>query len=545
LEVLSIILRKAGRHTRRVSRLWKLVYGPLDCGIELRGISSKEDIDRVLAQDPHRFHHTTSLVLIGDEADSQPGQAAEITAAVPAAFPALRSIHLPHTVTPADLQALQPLSPTLTALILPEISPLLPHVSSMLQLTSLRSITFCCLSKDIPRVPEALEALSRLPHLQQLAHAPFNDYQDHSASLLIPSLRNLDLTHLNLDEICLSDWDSSSTDALRTAMPHLSALTLLLDFNGEPADGLPASDPCSNHSVMAALAQRAALRSLSMELVHLSQEHHNLGSLSALRLSELHVSAEGEGWDDRNDSSKLDAVLAAMAVQRSLTSLSIRPGVAAAELSQAAVQSLSTFATSLQKLHLDALVDEDGTFFDVLATMSQLKHFAFDPAAHFDPAVIDASWQQASMHLTALEVLEITTGCPHMMRAAVDHVARLTNLRELALHGAWHASLGAAMYQIVSLERSLTRLSLGSRLALMVPDLSGILTRMTGLKRLELDGHRLVEDPRLPECVLPLPPALRVLQLHGGGNLAEEFRARLRVAADMQDCSVRVGAVWL
>jgi hypothetical protein len=527
-EVQSVILRKAGRHTRRVARPWRHSYGPLDCGITLRGIRSKGDIDLLLTRDPRRFHHATSLVLTvdRDDASGQPDQSTEVTETVPAAFPKLRSLHLLSTrVTPAGLQALQPLTPTLTSLVLPGIDPLLPHVPGILQLSALRSLTFSCAQGDIPRLPEAVEAFSRLPQLQQLCLRP-GIWQELRASALMPSLRNLGLTHLSLDGIWLCDWDSAATDALRAALPRLAAATLLLDFD---------DDPFANPPVMAALAQKTALTTLSLDLMCFAPEHHSLGGLSALRLGELQVSGEGDAEVDPSAVAKLDAVLEAMAVQRSLTSLGIGP--VSPELSAAGLQSVRTFAGRLQKLSLAGVyLAPDSEFLHVLATMTRLTRLVFSSMC---PAPAGSGgWEAASRQLAALEVLEIKNDDGETIRAALQHLSGLISLRALRLHGGDGSDMDVAFYQVVSQKHSLTRLAL-SVLGLSAPALGGVLCRMTALQRLALDAR-----PDLRYCgrlhlhLLPLPPALRALHLSGiDGDLPAEGRAALQAAAALQDCT--------
>jgi hypothetical protein len=62
--VSSSVLQKAGRDTREVSSDWKELYGPLTCGLHVDVKNSgDDDIDSMLAKDPARFHHISSLVL--------------------------------------------------------------------------------------------------------------------------------------------------------------------------------------------------------------------------------------------------------------------------------------------------------------------------------------------------------------------------------------------------------------------------------------------------------------------------------------------------
>jgi hypothetical protein len=93
IEVFTSVLLKAGRHLREVCALWKELHGPLTCGLCVDADNSTEDdIDRMLAQDPTRFHHISALVC----RERVPLRT------VPQAFPNLRSLSLGDSTIPKD-----------------------------------------------------------------------------------------------------------------------------------------------------------------------------------------------------------------------------------------------------------------------------------------------------------------------------------------------------------------------------------------------------------------------------------------------------------
>jgi hypothetical protein len=66
---------------------------------------------------------------------------------------------------------------------------------------------------------------------------------------------------------------------------------------------------------------------------------------------------------------------------------------------------------------------------------------------------------------------------------------------------------------------------------------------LTALQQLELVS---VDEPQracLDQCLLPLPPALRMLRVACDCEPPAGVQAALQAAADQQDCTLRLGAV--
>jgi hypothetical protein len=480
-DVQMAIIRKAGRQARRVSRLLRDTHGPLSGGLRLA--SFQPDL---LAQDPHRFHHITALAFTDqgrhyeELLDYAPAHA---THDLPQAFPNLRSLQFARdsALTGDALAPLASLSSSLTALHLPWLhggETLLPALRSLQPLTALRSLSFfAAVAQHQGEVQEAVEAISRLPHLQQLqwlGGIPGLVDIEQEAIAAAPwflCLRNLDLTDLGMN-VGLGGWDADSIETLRTALPRLRGLTLVLNTAREP--GL------HNEAVMAALAQRTALTSLTLRLMNLCDwpSDHAMAPgltspLSALRLAELRVLP--------SYTRSLEATLAAMAVQRTLTSLAIDAAVdtaggvqtAMASLTADALRSLSTLAGSLAVLELTIHHLSDGhNVFEVLGGLS------------------------------------LQTMC--CVGSVTD-----TDL--------WH---------VVALKGSLTRLSLGVECGLTGPRLGAIVGQLTRLEWLELKDMEVLSDAFLHEYLLPLPRPLHTLRMSG------PVHPSLQAAADRQDCVV-------
>jgi hypothetical protein len=385
-----------------------------------------------------------------------------------------------------------------------------------------------------------MRALGRLPHLQQLHydHVPDLDNPDASnaitASSLLPSLRSLDLTDLHI-QTALSDWDYAASNTLRTAMPHLSALTIFHDFSGEPQE-VDASNPATNHCEMAALAQRTALWSLTLDLRWLSPQHHNLGSLSALQLRDLLVHADSE----LVETGRLDALMGAMAVQRTLTGLMIdgSDDTDTPELSDAGLDSLETLAGSLQRLYICAGVGVGGSrCFDVLARLSCLTKLEVVGCDAPDALACPQAVGQLSV-LTALRVLRVDADA-HMVKALLGCLAALSNLKQLGVFSYSPSAMDSDVLLGASLHRTLTHLGLCMGASLSGPGLQAILGDLTRIHHLELNNTPAdPEDPHLHKSLLPLPPTLRVLQCKPAGAAA---RAAIQAAADRQDCVLMFG----
>jgi hypothetical protein len=557
-ELQSTIYHKVGRHTRRVSRLWKQTYGPLDCGLQLQHINTKADIDRLLAQDPHRFHHITALLLKADTPFRDPIPT-DMIRSLPAAFPKLRSLDLSHkghaTVSAADLQPMTVLRSCLTSLALPNVSPFLPSIAHVMQLTSLRSLRLDCPVAYMSDAAQALQGLSTLPHLRQLRFGADRYKEYHPASPLLASLRCLDLTDLGL-HLALAAWDHKAIDALRTAMPQLTALTLCMALGGGEQGDHNAS-PAFNRGVMAALAQRTALRSLELDLEELPEELHNLHALSALQLNQLRVTAYPE------DAVKLGALLEALTTQQALTSLSLDEDQSrSATLSQRDVDHLSCIAGGLEEFSMCTAFDPEGGFFAVLATMQRLKKLALHGMGTH-PVLDEVDWHEvadALAALTTLEVLEVKHDGGEFVTGALWAMGELTNLRQLTLQDCkstesdeedeYEVDIEEAMWQLALRKHSLTRLALGVTGGLTAPTLCGVLGRMTALQHLEFlrnMGDVLQQPLILTELLQPLPPRLRMLEFHDCA-LPPLFRETvLKPMADLQECTVRVtsdGGWW-
>jgi hypothetical protein len=117
----------------------------------------------------------------------------------------------------------------------------------------------------------------------------------------------------------------------------------------------------------------------------------------------------------------------------------------------------------------------------------------------------------------------------------------LTNVRKLAIQCGqiWHdehLALDPEAWSLAAVKHSLTSLYLCVE-GLEGPDLGAILCRTTALQRLELGNAPLLEDPRLHLCLVPLPPALRVLHFHCEA-LPPEVLPGLRAAAKQQGCAL-------
>jgi hypothetical protein len=544
--VQSTIFRKAGRHTRQVAPLWKATYGPLDCSIHLDAITSQADIDTLLSRDPHRFHHVTSLWVSVDPPDGAEYQPIPpgVISTLPPAFPRLQSLEFANTyfgtVSAADLQPLVALSSCLTSLALPSVADVLPAIAVLLRLTALRSLSldwdFEGVYSDKFDAAEGMRELSRLPHLQQLQYPRVLGTFCPAAELL-RTLRTMDLTDLGL-YLYLYNWDEGAIGALRTALPRLTALTLITDFRFD--HGSYQQDPSSSCAVMAALAQRTALRSLTLELDGHPPERYHLGSLSALRLAELYLTAGGEHMES------LHVLLEAVAVQRTLTSLAINEDQwsGAAMLSGAGLRSLAALAPGLQRLALYAVADE-AALFGVLGAMSRLT--ALKLLHPLDGGGYDEGAVGQLSRLSSLEQLHVRFEASHLMRAALRSMAALTSVNHLDMQctnpGATeHPAAGFDAdhaWGVVSLRRSLTYLSLQVA-DITGPSLCGILGRMTALQHLVLRSMEVLSDPELHEYLLPLPPALRVLRLWPS-NLAPGVRAALQAAAERQGCALHAG----
>jgi hypothetical protein len=552
-DVQSTIYHKAGRHTREVGPHWRDTYGALSCGVQLEGITTKDDIENVLAFNPHRFHHTTALRLRTTRlpgAPFSPDFPAGVIRALPPAFPKLQSLQVSSLylgiVAADDLQSLTPLRSCLTSLALPEVAPILTAIAGMTCLTALRSLSFHWHPPlEGFDAAEGMRLLSYLPHLQQLHYPSHPSSSSCPAATLLPALRTMDLTDLGLN-LYLHGWDLAAIDALRTALPRLSALTLIMDFEGSFHD--PGPDPVSNHAVMAALAQRRALRSLSLDVQYLSEAGHHLGSLSALRLAELRVQAGGD------DAQKVEALLEAMAVQRTLTNLSInKERMDTVELSEAALRSLAALVPRMQRFALSVVVEHQAALFDVLGSMLQLtvlELFGHQAAGGGDeptPAAGDegegdrAACQLA--RLTALEELNVAFDASQLMRPVLQALPALTNLRQLGIgcnnEDDPPAALDPYMWNVTYVQRSLTHLALSMH-HLSGPTLAGILCRMTALQQLELSCMPVLMDPQLLQYLLPLPPTLRVLGVNLGA-LPPEVQAGLQAAALLQRGGLSVG----
>jgi hypothetical protein len=542
-DVQSTIYRKAGRHTRQVAPLWNDAYGPLDCGIRLDHVRNKADMEDLLARDPSRFSDVTALCFrtelpLGSAPDNL--HPADVISALPSAFPKLQALDVRSynggSVSAAGLRSLSTLSSCLTCLALPAVAPFLPAVAQLALLTSLRSLSFDWHNDNAgsPDLVQGMLALSGLPHLQLLQYPSQPSICSCPAADLLPVLRRMDLTDLGLN-LYLHSWDLDSVEALRTALPQLSALTLLLDFFGTFGNYGP--DPASTHAVVAALAQRTALRSLTLDVSDIFHEHHNLASLSALQLARLDVKADAEGGPCTG---KLEVLLAAMAVNSTLTSFAFNEGMPVfADLSQAALHSLAALAPGLRSFTLSAVLMDDAALLDVVGTMTRLT------ALHLEGGLVHIERKHAVeqlSRLTALQVLEICTRGFRLTQAAVQAINALPNLRDLSV-GCCDAPQevedklvdASCMWSLVSKQHTLTRLALSSA-GLTGPALGSIVGRMTALQHLELKHMAVITCPLLHKHLLPLPPALRMLRFRSR-CLVPEVSAALQAAAQQQGCA--------
>jgi hypothetical protein len=473
----SCILRKAGHHTRRACTRWRDSYGPLDWPVTLDTPHSRGAVKALQLQRPDHFNHTTSLHLqyliprtisgqvLPQEADiAQP----TITATdIPQSFPNLRALQFSkHAPLPAnDLLHLGPLATCLTALHLPFIRAMWPAATHLQLLTALRSLS---IQSDIHKYKEAhrmMQSICQLPRLQQLAWhgADKNAAVPPRAAACAPwftCLRTLDLTHLDL-HLTLSNWSPAAVETLRTAMPRLSALTLLMEFNSSQPQ------QASNSAVMAVLAQRTALTSLMLQLHYLRAENHNLQCLSALRLAKLQVTAAA------GDEGKLEALLEAMAVQRALTCLSITVDPTAdrsvwpasggvVELSDSGVASLVQLAGSLVELELGVhqTVTSDHLCWH-LAMLTRLTQLVFNAATfadtypgspRYDATGVIYGWSAELIHLTALSHLHSVHIVGDEQASLAREFARsclpyLRSLKDLKLAGHW--AIGDAVLNAV------------------------------------------------------------------------------------------------
>jgi hypothetical protein len=393
-DIQSTIYRKAGRHTRQVSPQWKEIYGPLDCGVSLDSITTKEDIDSLLSHDPHRFHHVTTLhmtIHAPDKYHHYPFPEGVISS-LPHAFPKLQSLEVSHSlftfVPVGEILSLTALRSCLTALVLPGVEPILPATDIICQLTSLRSLAFdwdrsCtgyCYDPIVNQADsvEAMRQLSRLPHLQRLLRYPGTDRMDGidcsgficPAAAILPVLGGMNLTDLGVN-MALVGWDRGAVNVLRTALPQLTALALSFHLGKDGRCGRRyADDSAWTHGVIRALAQRTGLRSLTLQLGAPTEDYQGLASLSALQLAELRVA-----WCWHGAEEYVPLLLEAMAVQGTLTSLAIRETRSfhhVAPLSEGALRSLAALAPALQRLAVSAVAGDAAAFFDVVGSMSRL-----------------------------------------------------------------------------------------------------------------------------------------------------------------------------
>jgi hypothetical protein len=523
-DVQAIIFRKAGRHSRLVCQLGRDAFGALDCGIQLDCIDTDDDVNQVLAGEPGRFEHVTALRFT---AEGLPGVVArqpppeDVFSRLLPAFPNLQSLEVAQSymteVVSSRLQALTSLRSCLTSLALPTVTArgMDNIMESLSQLTALRSLSFDC-----SFLGDALSALEpHLPHLVQLQcpcnEAGLNDYYAIEYCPALPPLKNL--TDLGV-HIHLSRWEDEAVAVLRTALTQLTALTLLLHFDHDEDD--------ENHAVMAALAQRTALKSLMMDVDYISRQGHNLSSLSALQLDQLHVIASSAEISTLEVTSKLEVLLEAMAVRKTLTSLTVSKHCydyadvlvePSAELREEGLLSLAALAPRLRRLSLCATIRDAAGLFNVVGSMPLLTALQLD-----DDATVytggDAGGEEAARQLstlTALEVLDLLLGARHLVRPALQALPSLTNLRALSVGCPTDQpadALDASVWHLTSLHRSLTHLGLGVR-DLAGPTLGGILRHMTALQQLELSNMEVVKDRRLQEYLQPLPRSLRVLNI--------------------------------
>jgi hypothetical protein len=558
------------------------MYGPLDGAITLDGIHTRQQLDALLAPDPTRLHHATSLSLTTrDPSLYEPAPTTlldpEFLAALPAAFPKLRSLTFSAAskVLEPELSILAPRSSFLTAITLPALAGGRLHAAaiSIQPFTNLIALAVDLgVVKVVNDLRQALAELACLPSLRDLAM--WGEHLDHDglaaehaclgcAAHWFSRLGSLTLTRLAV-HMPLHRWDHAAAQALATALPQLKALVISPDFQHASGDQQPA-DASARQPVLDALASRTGLTALQLNLGGLGAGASLRGCSKLLQLHELHVVAsngtEDAGHDPADPEGQLlQELLEAMAVHRTLTRLAVARAQwisVPVGVSGQGLHHLLSLSGSLEVLELAARLP--CSFVSSLVAMTRLSRLKFTNVS-FD-GVDFREWQRAAnehwpslSRLSNLQVLEVMDDRYELGKAFLLHASALTHLRELALgvnydDGAGHEMVcDADVWRISGLHRTLTRLTFEKIDGMEVtgPGLA-VVSRLTCLQHLAVNQLQRSTYERLHEYLLPLPPSLR--RLHAEHWAADagwevELHESLVAAAWRQDCAVRVGD-WL
>jgi hypothetical protein len=534
-DVLDIIARNAGRPARRACKMLHDAYGPLDCGLRLEDVTTAADITSLLTLHPQRLSHITALQLTAPPGHT--AYSADFLEAVARSFPQLGNLRFPSgaSMRGDHLSQLRPLAPSLTSLMLPPtVDSPSKAVASLLGLTSLHTLT-------LPGTFAVTSEVGRLSDLKQLQHL---DLQ-HRAGLLLapahvlPALRTLSgLTSLAIRPTMV-DFDHDSRDMLRTALPCLSALTLLVDvrFQHQGNNAPTASE------LVAALGHRTALTSLSLAISCTVLQPHGdgLGALSSLGLARLRL--EGSWLVD--ELLRGAAAAAHGGALSALTRLHLAACCGIPRKLRRVAPNLKAFSLS------NARVANSATCFQGNAqTWGQLTELRLVNVTVESPGEGHGGIGLGKM--SNLEVLEISNQCTMHIHPDIQEMRQLTRLRELSLRccdlpRCPHAVNDKDIRRSLLLLRQLTRLELGGLwkdpAASRVKAGQGlaVVRRLSRLKELRLCNLAVLTKPRLPRYLLPLPASLRRLELECGDELRSEVLAAVQAATDMQDCALRVG----
>jgi hypothetical protein len=556
---LQEVARRAGLPSRLLSKQMLEAYGPLLGGLRLQHLTASQLL-HILRHQGTRLVGITALELrsiipqqgVDVTAQSQQWQLQqqELTTAIAAAFPNLRSLDLvnepaleqrpseygdaPEVVGRCARQAvdaLQPLGSCLTALKLCVDDALdVAAPVALRPFTALRCLHISWLVEAAlpPKlVAEWLDTLACMPALAELDLLHASPRLFTNVSLWLPGLAWAapQLTSLRCcDAWC---WDVAALSVLQQGLTALKQLSFRLEV-----DSLD-DEPALLGSILGALARRKGLTSLALGCCVKGSE------LQQAVPAGLQVTAwELDTRECEEEEQTVHWLLGALAAQTALTRLRVALPEAsdAAHTTTTLYNSLRSMSPTLVVLEVECEYPtfDAARFMDSIAGQLQLKELALQYADMGDWPTKAIQQLTAMTHLQALKVV-----WSRIPGDVLRQLALLTQLRHLRLEddGSKDAShFSDASLALLQPLQQLTCLQLLCPGYITGPGVAA-LRQLAALQRLELNLE-VSAILQLHIWLLPLPPQLRMMKVGVPHPSVFELDAALVAAAKAHSCVV-------
>jgi hypothetical protein len=483
-----------GRRSRIVSRALRDAYGPLDCGLKLKGAGSPAQLEQLLlSNSAGRLCSITSLQLgrrkydVAVDCDDWSG----FIALVCRALPRLTALKLPRRPRSGTrLAYLGPLSPTLTSLDhhLASTEATDPaELRSLQRLTELRSLTLRGRSPEIgpeARLALLLKALGGLPRLEHLSwlQVRWGPQLLSDLALHAPHLTRLDLWILRPAG---DAWDSSTTAAVQRGLPALRTLSVLVEARRGDERGA-----ANIEAMVAGLARCSAIQAIHLNLGLVDAGAPvNLEGLARLPLASLRACAYDE---------HIEQLARALHAQSKLTAL--RFWCSLSQLSSPYARSCSYLPSGLVDLRIDCNWDPDALFIRAkqlpFLTSLDLSYKRSDTQPKWSPA--------ATEHLSKLQLrqfgLRVEAPPPPDLLLVLSGLTALEELRLSVNPDSASMPVDDSdvtdedLLLLARLREQLTRLRLDGLHGVTAPGVVAALTGLTNLQRVELCSLAGVDD---------------------------------------------------